>query len=190
MVKRRVQTKDKWKKKVWYELVAPGVFGEAVVGETPADDPKKVIGRVVRVHANQLTGKSRQSNMAVMLRASEVKGTKAKTEIYGFEMTRTYIRSIVRRRRDKVDVVQDVETKDGKQIRVKSIIITVGKCHRKQQKGLANKAGELIKAEAEGQDFGDFMNKVLNRVVQESVKENIRKIFPVSHMEIRKIELN
>ena len=38
-VKKQVKTVDKWKKKRWFTLVAPEIFAEKVLGETPSNDP-------------------------------------------------------------------------------------------------------------------------------------------------------
>src|SRR5207247_2583041 len=38
--------KDKWKAKVWYNLLAPEMFNKQLLGETPTDTPDKLVGRV------------------------------------------------------------------------------------------------------------------------------------------------
>ena len=56
MPRRRVAVRDKWKLKKWYTIVAPPVFGNAILGTTPADDPDKLIGRVIESTLYDLTG--------------------------------------------------------------------------------------------------------------------------------------
>ena len=53
MVERRGKKK---KQKIWYSLIAPSMFGKKKIGETPADDPEKVLGRTVEVSLQELTG--------------------------------------------------------------------------------------------------------------------------------------
>src|SRR5881397_3376724 len=48
--------KDKWKAKVWYNLLAPEMFNKQVLGETPTDTPDKLVGRVTEVTVKDLTG--------------------------------------------------------------------------------------------------------------------------------------
>ncbi|HDR53239.1 MAG TPA: 30S ribosomal protein S3ae [archaeon] len=189
MAKRRIQSKNKWKSKVWYQLTAPGDFGEAVVGETPADDPQKVIGRMVSVPARELTGNSRQNNQSLLLKVTKVAGTTAKTDLAGYEVMRTYLRSIVRRRKEKLDLVQDVQTKDDVKIRVKSVIITANKAHDEQGRGLVRLLKETIEQEAKANELGAFIRKVMEMGPQQAVKEAARKLVPVTHVEIRKIEI-
>ena len=50
------ERKKKKTVKNWYSLLAPSMFGKAKIAETPADDPDKVLGRVVEVSMQELTG--------------------------------------------------------------------------------------------------------------------------------------
>ncbi|HKZ47877.1 MAG TPA: 30S ribosomal protein S3ae, partial [Thermoplasmata archaeon] len=50
------KVKDKWKAKAWYSILAPEMFNRQVVGETPAEDPGKVTGRVAEITVQDLTG--------------------------------------------------------------------------------------------------------------------------------------
>src|SRR5574337_1305439 len=48
--------KDKWKAKVWYNLLAPDMFNKQLLGETPTDTPDKLVGRITEVTVQDLTG--------------------------------------------------------------------------------------------------------------------------------------
>lgn len=43
----RARVRDKWRSKRWYTVIAPPYFGEVEIGSIPADDPQKLLGRVV-----------------------------------------------------------------------------------------------------------------------------------------------
>ena len=47
MSKRRGRIKDKWRDKKWYTVMSPPYFGGVELGAIPADDPSKLIGRIV-----------------------------------------------------------------------------------------------------------------------------------------------
>jgi len=55
-VSSRPVVKDKWKMKKWYEVLAPEEFGGVSLGSIPADDPDKLIGRVIETTMYDLTG--------------------------------------------------------------------------------------------------------------------------------------
>lgn len=55
--------RDKWRRKEWYDIVLPRYFGETKVGETPSDDPDKVMGRVFETTLAAITGDFSQEYM-------------------------------------------------------------------------------------------------------------------------------
>lgn len=189
MARPRVQSRDKWRSKVWYQILAPEAFGEKEVGETPASDPKKVIDRIIRVPVSDLTGNHRQGNMYMFFKVDKVVGTLAKTKFSGFEVARTFLHSIVRRNREKIDSVQDWTTKDGVKLRMKTVMMTVGSCHSKQKTVLRNIMEDLLKKEVESSDFDTVLKQIIDYVPQRAIKKAASVIYPVANAEIRKIEL-
>jgi len=185
----RRPSKDKWKSKVWYEILAPPEFGEKEVGETPASDPNMVVGRRVEVFANDLTGNIRQSNMKLLLEIEKVVGKTARTRVIGYELSRSYLRSIVRRRRRKIELIKDFKTKDGKSVRVKAVAITARKCHTSQAKDIRKVMGEVIEEKVKDMSFEELIKSVLNYELQKEMRAKAHKIYPIANMEIRKIEL-
>ena len=41
---------EKWKMKKWLEVYSPKVFGETSIGEIPADEEEKALGRIIEVN--------------------------------------------------------------------------------------------------------------------------------------------
>ncbi|MBR9679445.1 MAG: 30S ribosomal protein S3ae [Candidatus Altiarchaeota archaeon] len=186
---RRVTSKDKWKNKIWYELIAPPMFGEKPIGETPASDPNQVMGRTVEVIASNLTGIGKQNYVKLLFEVNQVSGKKAKTRLTGFEVMGGYLRSVVQRRRTKIDGVFEFKTKDDIKIRVKCVAITFRVCHTEQAKAIRNKIQEILNHKFEQTEFRDLLNDLLNRQIQNNIKDEVRKIMPLSNMEIGKLEI-
>src|SRR2546421_9770231 len=78
--------KDKWKAKVWYNLLAPEMFNKQALGETPTDDPGKLVGRVTEVTVQDLTGDFRKLNIKLDFRVDHGQGTDALTQLVGHVM--------------------------------------------------------------------------------------------------------
>ena len=184
---RRVTTKDKWKAKSWYTILAPKEFGEAEVGETPAADANDVVGRTVAVAANELVRGRGLNHVKLLFEIKNVAGTTAKTKLAGYEVVRSYIRSIVSRRRKRIDLVKNV-TISGEKLRVKLITMVLGKCYMKQEKDIRNVMEKVLDESLKGKELSEFMTAVLNREIQDAIKEKSKKIFPISTVEIRKID--
>jgi len=185
----RRPARDKWKSKVWYEIIAPPEFGEKVIGETPASDPDLVVGRRVEVYANDLTGNIRQSNMKLLLEIFQVVGKTAKTRVIGYELSRSYLRSIVRRRRRKIELIRDFQTKDGKKVRIKAVAVTVRKCHTSQARDIRKKMGEILENRVGEMEFEELVRSIIEYRLQQEMREAAQKIYPIANMEIRKVEL-
>ncbi len=96
--KRAAAAKDKWKMKEWYIVYAPEFFGSKEIGLTPADDPEKVIGRVIETTLKDLTGDFTKGHVKLYFQVYDVKGQNAYTKFKGHTLARSYIRSLVRRR--------------------------------------------------------------------------------------------
>ena len=185
---RRIPSRDKWKSKIWYEILAPPQFGEKFVGETPASSPELVVGRRVEVSVSDLTGKIRQSHMKLHLEIEKVAGKTAKTRVIGYELSRSYLRSIVRRRRRKIELIKDYETKDGKRVRIKAVAITARKCHTSQAEAIRKVMDEILEKRVKEMSFDELLQSVLDYKLQSEMRSASNKIYPVANMEIRKIE--
>jgi small subunit ribosomal protein S3Ae len=185
---RRVTTKDKWKQKSWYTILAPKEFGEKEVGETPANESKDVVGRRIGVPANEVTTGKRLNHVKLTFEVESVNGKNAKTKLTNYEVVRSFIRSIVRRRRKRVDFVKDYEV-EGRKIRVKAIAMTAGKCYATQLKNIRQTMREIIDESVQSKSINDIITSTLNREIQDEIKEKAKKVFPISSVEIRKIEI-
>ena len=186
---RRVTSKTKWKSKVWYEVLAPPEFGEVAVGETPASDPGLLKGRTVEVPANNLTGRGRQSHVKLKLQIENVAGKTVKTKITELSLSRSYLRSIVRRMRSKVELVKDFTTKDEKKVRLKIVAITARKAHTSQEKLIRKKIKEKAEELVKGKELKDLLNDILNYSFQQAIRDDVQKTYPTANLEVRKVEI-
>lgn len=185
---RRVTSKDKWKAKVWYEIHAPKEFGEVVVGETPASDPSLLPGRRLEVSAAEVAKGKRLHNVKLIFEITQVAGKTAKTKLAQYEILRSFLRSIVRRRRKKIELIKDYETANGK-VRIKAVTVTARPCYRSQITAIREKMDELFAEEAKGRTTEELVADLLERKVQDSVREHANKVFPVAAAEVRRLEI-
>jgi small subunit ribosomal protein S3Ae len=189
MARRPAAVVDTWRRKIWYELVAPRYFDEKILGETPADDPQKVINRTVEVAYYELTGDFRKLYLKLYFRVVRVQGTKAYTEFWGHEISRDYLTRIVVKRTSRIDHVFDVVTKDGAIVRVKPIVITRYRAPRKQRTAIRKLLEQKITEIAKGLNFADFVIYMVTEKLCEDLAPHVNKIFPVKNFHIRKSEV-
>ncbi len=175
--------------KNWYEIVAPEIFDKAKISETPSDKEDKVLQRTVKVGLKDLVPTSNKYYMDVFLQVTKVEGNKAHTKLVGHKTSKEYVSKMVRRRSDRIDRVIDVNTKDNKKVRAKVIAATLNNTTSDTKKALRKKIKEIVEDEASSNRHVDFMNKIFQDEIQQRLKEECKKIYPLKTIEFRKTEL-
>ena len=181
--------KDKWKSKIWYDIMAPDMFNRQKVAETLADDPSKIIGRVAKVTVQDITGDFSKMHIKMSFKVNDVRGTEAHTYFIGHDMTSDYVRRMTRRRKSKIDTIVDAKTRDDFIIRLKPLAISNRRVRSSQQSAIRLAMENVI---------GEFTtNKNLDEVVKAIVSGQLAKqaavackpIQPLQRVEIRKSEV-
>ena len=181
--------KDKWKAKVWYNLLAPEMFNKQLLGETPTDTPDKLVGRITEVTVQDLTGDFSKMHIKLAFRVSQVQGQDALTQFVGHDMTSDYIRRLTRRKRTRTDLTVDVTTKDNWKIRVKPMAITDRRIQSSKQRVIRAIMKKIVVDTAAKQSVGEFVKGIISGDLAKAVALGCKPIHPVSRVEVRKSEV-
>lgn len=184
----RLKVADKWKRKRWFHLVSPKVFGEQVVGETPADSPDLVKGRTVEVNLMMLTGNIKTQNIYMTFEVTNVQGANAYMEVKRFELQQASIKRRIRRRKDKLDDSFVCVTKDNKVIRLKPLIITNSKTSQSMKALLRRTTMVNLQRSIRTVDYDTLITDLVNYKLQKDIRNMLHKTFPVKAFEIRMLE--
>ena len=177
-----------WNKKIWYEIVAPQeIFNEIIIGETPAYKPEQVVGRTVDINLAFLTGNFRQQNMKIIFQIYKVSGLKAYTHIKEVALYDAYVRRIVRKGTSRVDDSFTLKTKDDIEVQVKPLVVTRYRAHYRQKSAIRKKYKEYLMEKIPQLTYSELVEKVINKELQSEVTPMLNKIFPVYHVEIRRL---
>ncbi|WP_457611710.1 30S ribosomal protein S3ae [Methanocaldococcus sp.] len=183
------KVRDKWKEKVWYEIYTTPEFGGVFVGYTPANDPSLVLGRVAETSLKDLTGDPTKHMHRIYFKIFGITGSKAIAQYYGHDTTREFMKSQIRRRRSKVDIITDVTTQDKYKIRTKVTVLTTSRADTKQKSDIRKKAEEIIKNMAKEKTFPQYVQAMLFGEMAEKIKEECKKIFPIKNVIVYKSEV-
>lgn len=175
--------------KNWYDIQAPEIFSEDVVGETPAEKESQVIGRTISRDLTELLDGTSKYYVDVTLKVTEVEGNKAFTEIDGMECSKEFVSRMIRKRSDRMDMVHDTETKDGRTVRVKVVGATVNNTSSQTLNAARNKIKRVIDDEASESDYSEFMESIFRDELQEEFRDSANEIYPFRELEVRKTEL-
>lgn len=185
--------RDKWKMKKWFTIVAPPMFGEAVLGTTPADDPDKLIGRVIEVTLFDLTGDLAYAHVKLYFQVVKVEGEKAYTRFKGHELLRDYVRSLTRRKSSKITGIFNVWTKDGYGLRLTCTVWTKFKCKTSQKTEIRKSMKDVITKTVSEKTLEELVNTMIYGDREGSLAQLVdsiaRKIYPTRKVEVTKSKL-
>jgi len=179
----------KIKGKDWFTILAPKIFQENPLGETPGDDVKKVVGRTVEAPLVMITNDMSKYYLKAKMKIVRVDGLKAYTELAGLECLRDYIARMIRHRVTRIDTVQRLETKDGRKVAVKSIIVTNKRVTRGVEKELRKFVEDIIAKSVKESTIDEFVSKILKDSIKQKILKEGSKIYPLRFFEIRKLEI-
>jgi small subunit ribosomal protein S3Ae len=186
-LKKRVR--DKWRSKSWYTVMAPPYFGNVELGSIPADEPGKLIGRVIDSTLYDITNDFAHQYLKVYFQITEVDGKNAKTIFNGHEYARDYLRSLVRRRTTKVDGIVDVTTKDGYKLRVAVSAFTLSRIKTSQEKDIRAIIEKIVKEKANALTLDQFAQEMVLGKIASDIYNEAKKIAPLRHVGVRKSKL-
>jgi len=180
---------DVWKSKTWYTVLAPQIFDSKEITQVPATEDSKLLNRVVEVSLSDLTGDVSHSYVSLRFRINDVKGKTAYTKFIGHEISPSYLKTLVRRRRDVVGEVVDVETKDGVKMRLKLQIFTAKRVSSSVRTNLRKNSKQETISKAKELDSQQLIQEVVFGKFSAHLFNRLKKICPIKRIEVRKTEI-
>ena len=180
---------DTWKSKVWYTVLAPQMFESKEIAQIPATEDSHLINRVLSVSLADLTGDISQSYANLHLRIYEVKGKTAYTKLIGHEMSMSYLRTLVRRRRNVISEVVDAESKDGVKIRIKLALFTARRVSSPIKTALRNATKTEVLLKTKETDYPQLAQELIFGKFSAGIFNRLKKICPLKRVEVRKTEI-
>lgn len=180
--------KDKWRLKEWYKIKAPLMFKNAEIGDTPAEESEKLMGRVIEATYNEVSGSGDPGSAHIKLRFRIIgisENHVANTRFIGHEFTSDYLRRLARRKRSKVDLSFQVTTKDGVVFTVKPIAVSEHRLQTKLRAMLRQKIKALMAEEAAKRSASDFVVEMLNGEINKALAKGVSTLYPLRKIDIR-----
>lgn len=181
--------RDKWRRKDWYDIYLPRYFGETKVGETPAEGPEKIVGRVYATTLSSITGDFSQEYLKLYFQVTEVEENTAHTVFKGHEYLRDFLRSLVRRRSTKVDGFFRVTTPDGYKLKIVVAALTNTRIKTSQEKAIRDIMRDIVLEKASTLDYGQIVHEMVLGKLASDVYNEACKVTSLRHVGVRKSEL-
>jgi small subunit ribosomal protein S3Ae len=169
--------------------MGPPYFGNVELGTVPADEPEKIIGRVIDATLYDVTNDFAHQYLKMYFQITEIDGKTAKTTFKGHEYSRDYLRSLVRRRTTKVDGLFNVTTKDGYKLRVAVSAFSLSRIRTSQEKEIRAIMDRIIKEKSAVLTLDQFAQEMVLGKIASDMYNEAKKIVPLRHVGIRKSKL-
>ncbi|MFC4356864.1 30S ribosomal protein S3ae [Halobium salinum] len=175
--------------KRWYTLVAPEQFDRKELGETMADEPEKVMGRTIETTLGELTGDQSANNTKLTFKVTDVGSDAAYTEFVKHELTRDYLRSLVRRGASKIAVNRTVLTTDDYRVKLQPVAITTKKADRSQEQAIRRIMIDKVEAAAKDNTFEQLVDSIVEGRLSSAIYGDAKTIYPLRRVEVMKLAL-
>lgn len=182
--KAKKKTTDKWKKKTWYTIIAPKEFENKEIGETLTEKPETLKGRIITITGRELANQPKKQHIQLKFKIKDVTGSKAITEVIGHLIKDNYLKRVVRRRSSKIMSVKNYSTSDGKNFKIKVIVITEKKSSKSQKTAIRKKTEELMKKTIEHLHSNKVVDELVFGTIPNKIYPQLKKIVPIKRIEI------
>ena len=175
--------------KRWYDVLAPEQFDREVLGQTPADEPQKAIGRTIETTLGELKNDASQNNTKLTFKITDVGSDAAYTEFTKHELARDYVRSLIRRGASKIDASLTVLTRDDYRVKVQPVAFTTKKANHSQERAIRRTMIDMTREAARDHTFEEFVDSVVEGRLSSAIYAEAKTIYPLRRVEIQKTEL-
>ncbi|MHC1629123.1 MAG: 30S ribosomal protein S3ae [Candidatus Nezhaarchaeales archaeon] len=175
--------------KMWLTILAPKYFGYTEIGRTLASSPEKAIRRTVWTTLYNITNDFSHQHIKLHFQIVKIEGDKAYTIFKGHALARDYIRSLVRRGSSRIDSIFNVETKDGYQLRVSMLAVTVKRAKTSQKSAIRAIMKQVVEERASQLNFEDFVQELTLGKIPSDAYNKAKKIYPLRKVEAMKSKL-
>jgi small subunit ribosomal protein S3Ae len=169
--------------------VSPPYFGGVELGAVPADDPSKLVGRIVDGTLYDITNDFAHQYLKLYFRVEEVEGKTARTVFKGHEYSRDYLRSLVRRRTTRVDGIFNLSTKDDYGLTLAVSVFTLSRIKTSQEQEIRTIMHKIIKEKASSLTFDQFVQELVLGKIASDIYNEAKRISPLRHVGVRKSKL-
>ena len=180
---------DGWKAKSWYKVYSPDNVGKVYLGDTVADDPSKLMGRVMQAPLSELVNDYTKQNVKMKFTITNVAGDAAYTSFIGHELARDFIRSLVKRRTSRIETIVNFVSKDGCKVRATVTCFTLTRADQSQQHLIRKVLSEDVVKYGTENELGVFVNAIINGEISKETFRKVKELYPIRRIEIIKTKV-
>jgi small subunit ribosomal protein S3Ae len=187
MAKKQVGRRvEGWKAKSWFKVHVPENLGKVYIGDTIANDAGSVVGRIMQATLGEITNDYAKQHIKMRFRIANVTGDAAYTEFVGHDVTRDYLRSLIKRRSTRIDCLVPIVTKDTKKVRLTISCYTLARANVSQIHAIRNAIAANVQAQAAAWDLNTLVNGIVTGEISRDLFKVIKVLYPIRRIEVVK----
>lgn len=184
----RSVSKQKQQKR-WYTVLAPEQFGREELGSTPAAEVEQLYDRQIETTLGELRSDASENNTKLTFKINDVGSDTAYTEFIKHELTRDYMRSLVRRGSSKIEAFITVLTTDDYRVRIQPVAFTTKKADRGQEQAIRRIMIDQVEKAGDERSFEQLVDSVVEGRLSSAIYNEAKTIYPLRRVEIQKTTL-
>ncbi|MFC6961520.1 30S ribosomal protein S3ae [Halocatena marina] len=177
------------REKRWYTVFAPEQFDRAELGETVAREPDQVIGRTIETTLGALQSDASENNTKLTFRITDTGSDSAYTGFVKHELTRDYLRSLVRRGSSKISAYVTVLTADDYRLQVQPVAYTTKKADHSQEMAIRRQMIDIVENAATERTFEELIDSIVTGRLSGGIYNEAKTIYPLRRVEVQKTTL-
>jgi len=180
------RTVDKWKKKTWFTIYAPAEFDRKILGETVSEKPETLKGRTITASLRDIANQIKKQHISIRFMVNDIKGNKAYTIVKGHTIKPAYLKRLSRRRTSKIERVQTIRLTDGKNAKIKSLVITARKSTKQRKTALGKILDDEVRKFISKLSSEKLVHEIVFGNVEARIFREVKKVSPIKKIEIVK----
>jgi small subunit ribosomal protein S3Ae len=185
MAKKENKQTSKIKKKRWFTIIAPPIFNNCYLGESIVAESEELLEKTIEVNLMSITNDIKKQNINMKFRVARVVDGKGVADPIEYKMSGSFIKKLVRRKKNKLDISFSTTTKDEMQVIIKLLIITGALAHHSTVADLRRKAVSLTEQFIKKFSYIEIVEQIVQNQLQKSLRETLKKIYPIKINEVR-----
>ena len=174
---------------VWLHVVSPEYLGGKTVGNVLVYSDEEPTGGEVNVLQSDLTEDPAHAYTKIKLKVSDVSGDRANTQYVGHEVSRDYVRSVLRKGSSKIEPIVDVITKDGYKFRVRVTMISRNKVSTRKKTFLSNQLAQMMAEKCSAYKLPQLVQEIVSGKTESDIFNFAKKHMRVKYAGVTKMKL-
>jgi small subunit ribosomal protein S3Ae len=179
----------KKKKKVWLSVHAPEFLNNVFLGESHVYAKEDLVGKTLSLNLATIINDMKKQNINVTFKVVDVVDNKGQTKLVNYMLVTSYIKRLIRRKREKIEDSFLAKTRDGIVVRVKPIAITNSDTYNSIVTRIRLGMKAMIKNALKQKTYEEFVSDLIAMKFQKEMKDKLNKIYPLKYVDVRQIIL-